>query len=268
MHRWSILIIVQLDVTQSSLFIILHVHSTCLGCQPHPSSEVHKTVTTAFGNGLFFVQLPPSNLAKLALVAAQRIWPVVEAVVTVLCTPDDGCSWHPKHVEWTCRKIDCFVLHLVGQLIYYNIPFVMCFLTQKKAYNIQNTAKFWNQEHNLCLQIVCIVHFYTFQLLTQLFLFSKILPWSLMLMVASRNMLGFWSIIIYYFVVYFASIFMSWYHIDDLFKLPYLRYRNSSNCMPGYYSFCSLYTVCLEGCTIQVWEYAHRGATKPMQIGK
>jgi len=34
-------------------------------------------------------------------VAAQKIWPVQEAVVTVLCTPDDGCGWHPKHVEWT-----------------------------------------------------------------------------------------------------------------------------------------------------------------------
>ena len=30
---------------------------------------------------------------------------VPEAVVTVLCTPDDGCGWHPKHVEWTCRII-------------------------------------------------------------------------------------------------------------------------------------------------------------------
>ena len=28
------------------------------------------------------------------------------AVVTVLCTPDDGCGWHPKHVQWTCRIIN------------------------------------------------------------------------------------------------------------------------------------------------------------------
>ena len=35
-----------------------------------------------------------------------KIWPVPEAVVTVLCTPDDGCGWHPKHVEWTCRIIN------------------------------------------------------------------------------------------------------------------------------------------------------------------
>ena len=29
-----------------------------------------------------------------------------EAVVTVLCTLDDGCGWHAKHVEWTCRIIN------------------------------------------------------------------------------------------------------------------------------------------------------------------
>ena len=73
-----ILITVQRDATQSSLFIILQVHSTCLGCQPHPSSGVHKTVTTASGTGHMFVQLSPSNVAKLAWpcrkeVAAQKI---------------------------------------------------------------------------------------------------------------------------------------------------------------------------------------------------
>jgi len=53
MHRWSILITVQRNATQTSLFIILKVHSTCFGCQPHPSS-VHKTVTTASGTGHIF----------------------------------------------------------------------------------------------------------------------------------------------------------------------------------------------------------------------
>jgi len=33
----------------------------------------------------------------------KKILPVLEAVVTILCTPDDGYGWHPKHVEWTCR---------------------------------------------------------------------------------------------------------------------------------------------------------------------
>jgi len=39
--QWSILVIVQRDATQNSPFIILQVHSTCFGCQPHPSSGVH-----------------------------------------------------------------------------------------------------------------------------------------------------------------------------------------------------------------------------------
>jgi len=39
-------------------------------------------------------------------VAVQKIWPVPEAVVTVLCTPDNGCGWQPKHVERTCRIIN------------------------------------------------------------------------------------------------------------------------------------------------------------------
>ena len=57
-HRWSKLIIVQRDETQSSLFVILQVHSTFFGFQPHPSSGVHKTVTTAPGTGhIFFRRL-------------------------------------------------------------------------------------------------------------------------------------------------------------------------------------------------------------------
>jgi len=80
------LIILQRDATQSSLFIILQVHSTCFGCQPHPSSGAYKTPTTASGTGHIFVQLLPSNVAKLA-------WPRWrEAVFTVLCAPDDGCG--------------------------------------------------------------------------------------------------------------------------------------------------------------------------------
>jgi hypothetical protein len=46
-----VLITVQRDATQGSLFIIPQVHCTCFGCQPHPSSGGHKTVTTAFGTG-------------------------------------------------------------------------------------------------------------------------------------------------------------------------------------------------------------------------
>jgi len=52
----------------------------------NPSSGVHKTVTTASGTA----QLPPSNVAKGG--SCTNIWQVPDAVVTVLCTPDDGCG--------------------------------------------------------------------------------------------------------------------------------------------------------------------------------
>jgi len=82
-------------------------HSTCFECQPHPSSGVHKTLTTASGTGHIFraatsLQRGQVNLATLAGGSCT----VPEAVVTVLCTPDDGCGWHPKHVEWTFRIIN------------------------------------------------------------------------------------------------------------------------------------------------------------------
>ena len=98
MHRWSILIIVERDATQSSLLSCKF--TTCFVCQPHPSSGVHKTVTTAFDT----VQLPPSDVATLATEGGSCTVP--EAVFTVLCTPDDGCGWHTKHVEWTYRIIN------------------------------------------------------------------------------------------------------------------------------------------------------------------
>ena len=44
------LIKIQLDTTVRSL-ILMQNHSTCFGCQPHPSSGVVKTVTAASGTG-------------------------------------------------------------------------------------------------------------------------------------------------------------------------------------------------------------------------
>ena len=103
-HRWSILIIFQRDATQSSLFNILQVHSTCFGCQPHPSSGVHKTVTTASGLLILFVQLPPSNVAKL-------VWPRWREVAAQhSMTSTGGCSYSFVYSWWwmwltpeTCR---------------------------------------------------------------------------------------------------------------------------------------------------------------------
>ena len=83
-----------------------HVYSTCFGYQPHPSSGVHKTVTTASCTGhMFFRSYLSVTWPSLATLEGGSCT-VPKAVVTVLCTPDDGCGWHPKHVEWTCRIIN------------------------------------------------------------------------------------------------------------------------------------------------------------------
>ena len=37
-------------------------------------------------------------------VVALLLLPVPEAAITVLCTPDDGCDGHPKHVVYICSK--------------------------------------------------------------------------------------------------------------------------------------------------------------------
>ena len=82
-------IIVQ-DATQSSLFIILQVHSTCFGFQPIPSSGVHKTITTASGTGYIFCAATSLKRGQ-AWSRLRELAAVPEAVVTVLCTADDGC---------------------------------------------------------------------------------------------------------------------------------------------------------------------------------
>jgi len=70
-----------------------------------PSSVLHKTVTTASGTGHTSVQNGRARPVRRE-VAAQKLWPVPEAVVTVLCTPDYGCGWHPIRVAWACRIIN------------------------------------------------------------------------------------------------------------------------------------------------------------------
>ena len=84
--------IVQRDASQSSLFIIPRVHSTCFGCQPHPSSGVHNTVTAVSGTGHIFLCAATSLQRGQVATLEGGSCTVPEAVVTVLCTPDDGCG--------------------------------------------------------------------------------------------------------------------------------------------------------------------------------
>jgi len=64
------------------------------------------STTPIFRSTQNFLQRGHASLVTFEGGTAQKIWPVPEAVVTVLCTPDDGCGWHPKHVQWTCRIIN------------------------------------------------------------------------------------------------------------------------------------------------------------------
>ena len=41
------------------------------------------------------------------------------AVNAVVCVPDDGWRYHPKHVEQIPDKINCVTLHLVGYILEY-----------------------------------------------------------------------------------------------------------------------------------------------------
>jgi hypothetical protein len=61
---------------RSAGIYLLQTHSTYFGCPLHLSSGIHKIITTASA----------------------------EAVVIVLCTPDDRCNGHSKYVEWFCSK--------------------------------------------------------------------------------------------------------------------------------------------------------------------
>ena len=101
-HRNSILIRSHKMQHYAGIYLLQN-YSTCFGWPSYPSSGVHKTVTAASGIGhsiraTIFLQLGlirPSWRKVIALI----LWPVPEVAVTVLCTPDDGCDGHPKHVE-------------------------------------------------------------------------------------------------------------------------------------------------------------------------
>ena len=73
------LIVVQRDATQSSLFIILQVNSTCFGCQPHSPTPIIIIRSTQNCNynlrylSYFFVQLPHSNVAKIGHVGGRQL---------------------------------------------------------------------------------------------------------------------------------------------------------------------------------------------------
>jgi len=88
-----ILIIVQRDATQNSRYIILKIHSTCFGCQPHPSSGVHKTVTTvsATGHAVLCSYLPPT-------------WPKFRLSTTPIIRSTQNCNYSLRYWSYFLRS--------------------------------------------------------------------------------------------------------------------------------------------------------------------
>ena len=55
----------------------------------------------------------------LLLAAIMEELEPVDTVDTLVCAPDDGWWYHPKHVEQFPDKINCVTLHLVGCILEY-----------------------------------------------------------------------------------------------------------------------------------------------------
>jgi len=64
---------------------------TCFGWLLHPSSGAHIYVITASGTG--------QTVSAIFRYRGTVKTDVPDAVITVICAPDDGWGCHPKHVE-------------------------------------------------------------------------------------------------------------------------------------------------------------------------
>jgi hypothetical protein len=99
---------IQHDATLHNLFyleISLHI----LG----GNTTHHQACKQLYLQHLVFV----TPLLLPAAIAAGSSIP--DAVGTVVCTPDDGWCYHPKHVEKFPDKINCVMLHRVGYILEY-----------------------------------------------------------------------------------------------------------------------------------------------------
>ena len=102
------------NVTQ---FILSGNCSTCFGWYHHPSSGAQTTVSTA--SGICDTLIAICRYRGRVGTGLSVLW-VAYASCTVVCAPDDGWWYHPKHVEQFPDKINCVMLHLVGHILEYS----------------------------------------------------------------------------------------------------------------------------------------------------
>jgi hypothetical protein len=83
-----------------------------------------------------------------------------EAGDTVVCAPDDGWWYHPKHVEQFPDKINCVTLHLVGYIyIYIYIYILECYTENQNTHILcsvlfPNTVSFMRFFGNISVHII------------------------------------------------------------------------------------------------------------------
>jgi len=70
--------------------------STCFGLYCHPSSGAHNTVSTVSGINETVTVVPIQPRPRQVVVMVSLM---PDTVDKVLCAPDDGWKYHPKHVE-------------------------------------------------------------------------------------------------------------------------------------------------------------------------
>jgi len=121
-HRKYIPVHIQQDETLHSLFIYGNC-STCFGWYLHPSSGEHTTVSNASNichtvtaiwryRGGGGTAVPTVQRQRQVAVT---VWQILDALDTVVCSPDDGWRYHPKHVEQfpyinkLCNVASCWI---------------------------------------------------------------------------------------------------------------------------------------------------------------
>ena len=62
-------------------------------------ATVPSVLPSAIAEGSTDGTVHTSHLQLTSHAAFSEVWPVPDAVITVICAPDDGWSYHPKHVE-------------------------------------------------------------------------------------------------------------------------------------------------------------------------
>ena len=93
---------IQQDATLHSLFVSGNC-STCFGWYFHPSSGAQTTVSTASGISHAVTVIcryrgGAGTLSRWRQITV-TVWKIPDAVDTVVCAPEDGWRYHPKHVE-------------------------------------------------------------------------------------------------------------------------------------------------------------------------